>query len=110
MDAAVIRRVFTLSQQAILLDSRTSIGNLLRVLVGNTLAAFVILLAVFRSPPVAQVAVSVKLAPLIVEAVSQFVADDHADGAIVHRIIHVLLKERRLQNAGGKVDGIQLGI
>src|ERR1700685_1107083 len=82
MDAPVIRRVLALGEQAILLDSRTGIGNLLRVLVGNALAAFVVLLGVFRSPPVAQVALSVELAPLIVKAVSQFVADDHADGTV----------------------------
>jgi hypothetical protein len=36
--------------------------------------------------------------------VSKFVPDDHANSAVIHRIIHVLLEIRRLQNAGGKVD------
>ncbi len=90
MDAAVVGRVFALGEQAILFHAGAGVGNVLRVLVGDALAAFVILLAVFRGPPVAQVAVSVELAALIVEAVNDFVTDDHADGAVVHRVIHVV--------------------
>ena len=53
---------------------------------------------------------SVELAALVVEAVREFVADHHADCAIVYGIIHGLLEERWLQNAGRKVDRIQLWI
>ena len=42
-------------------------------------------LRVGRRPPVAQVALRVELAPLIVEAVRQLVADDRAGAAVVHR-------------------------
>src|ERR1700691_6409531 len=103
MDAAVIRRVLALSEQTVLLDSRAGIGNLLRVLVGDALATFVILFAVLRSPPVAQIALSVELTPLIVKTMREFVTDDHTDGAEINGVIHTLLEERRLQNTGGGV-------
>src|ERR1700733_6870610 len=79
MDAAVIRRILALGQQAVLLHSGTGVGNFLRVFVGDAFAAFVILLSIFGSPPGAQVAVSVKLASLIIEAVSEFVTYHHSD-------------------------------
>src|SRR5260370_1330448 len=49
---------------------------------------------------------SVELATLIVESVSEFVTDNHADCAVVDGIVHVFLKERRVQNTGGKIDRI----
>src|ERR1039458_9801553 len=110
MDAAVIRGVLALGKQTILLHTGAGSGNFLRILVGDALAALVILLGVLGGPPVAQIAMSVELAALIVEAVSEFVSDDHADGAVIHGIIHVLLEKRRLQDASGEVDRIQLRI
>src|SRR5258708_28659995 len=73
------------------------------VLIGNTGRALVELLTVGVSPPVGQVAVSRVLASLVVKAVGQFVANDHADAAKVHGIIDIFIKERRLQNTGGEV-------
>ncbi len=49
---------------------------------------------------------SIELASLIVETMREFVTDNHADGAVIYGIVHVFLEERRLQNAGWKVDGI----
>ena len=110
MDAAVVGGVLSLRQQAVLLDSGAGIGDILRVFVGDALAAFVILFGVVGSPPVAQVAMRVELAALIVEAMDDFVADDHADGAVVHGIIFRWIEKWRLQNSGGEVDGVQLRI
>src|SRR5258708_37661810 len=106
MDAAIVRRVFALGKQTILTDSGTRIGDILGVLVRNALAALVVLFGVLRSPPIAQVALSVKFASLIVEAMREFVADNHANGAVIHGIVHRLFEEWRLQNAGGEIDGI----
>src|SRR5208283_6054506 len=110
MDAAVIRRVLALRKQSVLLDSRTGVGDVLRVLVRNALAALLVLFGILGGPPIAQVAVSVELPSLIVEAMREFVANHHPDRAVIHRVIQVLLEKWRLQNAGGKVDRIQLRI
>ena len=50
--------------------------------------------AVFGGPPVAQVALSVELAALVVEAVDDLVSDDHADGAKVHGVIFRGIEDR----------------
>src|SRR5260370_6491509 len=106
----MIAATLTWGPNAFLLLSGPRLGTLLRVLVGNAFAALVVLFGVCGRPPIAEVAVSVELAALIVESVREFVTDNHADGAIIYGIVHTLLKERRLQNAGGKVDGVQLRI
>ena len=62
MDAAVVGGVFSLGEQAVLLDPGTGVGNFLRVFVGDALAALVVLFRVFGSPPVVEVAVGVELA------------------------------------------------
>ena len=66
-------------------------------------------LRVRLGPPVAQVALLVELAALIVEAVRQFVADHGAGAAVVDGGVAAGLIERRLQNAGGEVDGVAIG-
>ena len=60
--------------------------------------------AIVGRPPVAQVALGVGAASLIVEAVRDFVADHGADAAVVHRVVGREIEERRLQNAGGEDD------
>ena len=55
-------------------------------------------------PPVAHGAGRVDLAALVVEAVADLVADDRADGAVVHRRVRRRIEERRLQDAGGEDD------
>src|ERR1700730_3903417 len=110
MNPAVVGRIFTLSQQAILFHPRAGLGHGLRVFVGDAFAALVILLGIFGSPPIPEVAMSIELASLIVEAMNNLVSNDHADGAVIHRVVFPLLKEGRLQNASREVDGVQLWI
>src|SRR5260370_3345285 len=98
----MIAATLTWGPNAFLLLSGPRLGNLLRVLVGNAFAALVVLFGVFGRPPIAEVAVSVELAALIVESVREFVTDNHADGAIIYGIVHTLLKERRLATSGMK--------
>ena len=57
-------------------------------------------LASVGGPPVVQVAFGVELAALVVEAVRQLVPDHHADAAVVHGVVHLVVEERRLQDAG----------
>ena len=59
---------------------------------------------VLVAPPVTEIAVSVELAPLIVEAVSEFVTDHRADAAEIHGIVGLIIVERRLQDASRKRD------
>src|SRR5205823_2157933 len=106
--AAVISGVLALGEQAILLYAR--LGNLPSVLVRYALAALVVLLGVGRRPPVAQISLGVELAPLVVEAVGDLMADHRAGAPEVNGIVHVGVKVRRLQNAGRKIDGVELGI
>src|SRR5439155_15862438 len=57
------------------------------------------LLRIVRRPPIAEVAVAVRLPALIVEAVADLVADDRSDRAVVDRIVGIDVEERRLENA-----------
>ena len=61
-------------------------------------------------PPVAQRAVGVDLAALVVEAVRQFVADHAADRAVVDRRIGIRIEDRRLQDSGRKHDVAQRAV
>jgi hypothetical protein len=67
-------------------------------------------LAVLRGPPVLQVALGVVLAALVVEAVGELVADGGAGVAVVGRVVHLRVEERRLQDAGGEVDVVDLRV
>jgi hypothetical protein len=58
--------------------------------------------AVVVGPPVAQVAVAVELAALVVEAVPDLVADDGADAAVVDRVVGVASKNGGCRIAAGK--------
>src|ERR1700723_3349860 len=108
MDSTVVSRVLALSQAAVLLH--TSFRYELRILVGDAVAAFVVGLGIVRGPPVAQVSILVKLAPLIVIPVDGFVANDRAGGGVIYRVILGRIEERRLQNPGREVDGVGLSI
>src|SRR5882724_390783 len=68
------------------------------VLVGDATGALFEFRAVLRRPPVAQIALRVELASLIVEAVGQLVADDNPDATEVRGIVNLLVEKRRLQN------------
>ena len=74
------------------------------VLLDEHLRALLELLASASRPPVAQVAVAVELAALVVEAVADLVADHGADRAVVHRVVGVGVEERRLEDRGGEDD------
>ena len=53
---------------------------------------------------------SSNLPALIVEAVRQLVADHRPDAAVVDGGVTPGLIERRLQNAGGEVDAVAIGL
>ncbi len=92
------------------LTCKSSIAIALVVLLHELVGFGVKMRAVVGSPPVAQVAVGVGAAALIVEAVGDFVADHGADPAVVYRVVGIGIKKRRLQNAGGEDDFVQVGL
>src|SRR5206468_7725653 len=61
-------------------------------------------------PPVFQVAFGVELAPLVVEAVREFVANGSSGIAIVWRIVEFRIEQWRLKHAGRKIDVVHLRI
>ena len=65
---------------------------------------------VLLGPPVLQIALGVELAAFVVEAVGQFVADGAAGVAVVRRVVHLRIEERRLQHAGREVDVVHLRV
>src|ERR1700722_10688607 len=97
VDATIVSSVFALAEQAILFNPGAGFRHFLRVFVGAALTALVVLFAIFRRPPVAEIAVSVKLASLIVEAMDDFVTYNHANGAVVHSVVFRGVEERWLQ-------------
>ena len=65
---------------------------------------------VVGGPPVVEVAVAVVLRALVVEAVTDLVADDRADAAVVLGRVGVGVEERLLQDAGGEADLVGAGV
>lgn len=53
-------------------------------------------------PPLHHVALLVELPSLVVEAVGDLVANDHADAPVIQGLGEVLAIKKRLQNASGK--------
>src|SRR6185437_4144551 len=100
--AAIVRSVLTQSEPAVEVNALQR--RELAVLVGDTAGALLEFLAVRIRPPVAEIALGIELAALIVKAVGQFMANDHANAAKVHGFVRGLVKEGRLQNAGWEVD------
>src|SRR5205085_7655440 len=100
--AAVIGGIFAQRQLAVELE--VVYGDEVPVLVGDAAGALLKFLAILRRPPIAQIAAGIELAALIVEAVSELVANDVADAAEIDGIIHGFVEEWRLQNAGGEDD------
>ena len=93
MESAIIGGVLALGHAAILLHAGARFGNFLGVLVGDALSALVISLGVRLGPPIAQVALGVELASLVVEAVNDFVADDRANRAVIYGIVLLRIEE-----------------
>ena len=83
---------------------KPSMGTYSLILRHQRLGLGVEILAVFRRPPIAEHAHGVEFAALIVEAVADFVADDDADAAIIHRVIGVGIEEWRLQDGRREDD------
>src|SRR5580692_3295493 len=108
MDSTVVGGVLALGQAAVLLHA--GFGNELSVLVGDTVAALVVGLGIVSGPPVAQVAILVELAPLVVIPVNRLVSDHGTRGRVVDRVILGGIEERWLQNPSREVDGIGLRI
>jgi len=61
-------------------------------------------LAVGFRPPVAQAALAVELAALVVEAMADLVADHRADRPVVDRVVRLHVEERRLQDRSREND------
>jgi len=106
--APVVGGVFAERQASV--DVGLAVDGVARVLIGDAGGALLIGLGVSGSPPVAQIALAVELAPLIVEAVGELVADDGAGGAVVDRGVAPRSIERRLQDAGGKLMLLRSGL
>ena len=64
-------------------------------------------LQVVLGPPVVEASLGVELRALVVEAVADLVADDDADGAVVHGVGGVEVERRRLQDSGGEDDLVE---
>src|SRR3546814_681189 len=74
------------------------------VLCDQRLGARLEVLAIFVGPPALEIALRIELAALVVEAVTDFVADHRPDAAVVHGIFGTHVEERRLQDRRRKHD------
>src|SRR5205823_7746009 len=100
-----IRNIFAHGYFAIYSHARQRF--ILRILLAQNLGARLESLCILRQPPIAQRPRGIDFAPLIVEAVGQFVPDNATGGAVVDRRIGIGIEDRRLQNSGGKNDVAQ---
>src|SRR5258708_32624579 len=89
---------------------RTGYGDIFGVLVGDAFAALVVGFGIVGGPPVLEVSGVLELAALIIEAVNDLVTDDGTDASIVHGSVILLVEIWRLKDAGGEIDGVELGI
>src|SRR5262249_23752881 len=108
VDSTIVSCVLALGKQPVLFHA--GFGYFLGVFIGDALAPLLIVLGVGFLPPVTQAAVAVKLASLIVKAVSDFVPDHTAFGTVIRGIALVFIEQRRLQDPRGKVDGVGLRV
>jgi len=72
------------------------------ILVDYALGPFQIMLLCLRFPPVHEVAVLIELPALIVEAVSNLMANDKADSTVVHVTRPIVAEECALQYTRGE--------
>ena len=74
------------------------------ILFVNAIHPFLEFRGILLGPPITQIAVGIELAALVVKAMGEFVTDNRANTAKVEGHIGVSAIERRLQDAGGKID------
>src|SRR6185436_20084220 len=67
-------------------------------------------LGVFLRPPVTQVPVAVELAALVVKGVRELVTNGAAGVAVVGSIVELRVEQRGTEDAGRKVDVVQLRV
>src|SRR5207247_9703197 len=79
-------------------------NHVLRILIGNATGPLFKLFCVLGRPPVAEIALGVKLAAFIVEAVSQFVPDGAASVTVIRCVIGSSAEQRWLQCSRRKID------
>src|SRR5438270_1410326 len=92
--AAIVGRILAQGQASV--EVNIVYGDKRAVLIGDAAGALFEFFAVFLRPPVGEVALSIKLAALIVKAMGKLVADHNADAAKIHRIVFGPIKEGRL--------------
>src|SRR5579859_2503685 len=107
-ETSEVRDAFAENELAILVQ--IAVHDVIVKLRLNTSGAFLEILHVVGGPPILQVAAAVKLAPMVVEAMSDFMADDRAHTAVVHGVISLGIIKGRLQDAGGKDDFVHAAI
>src|SRR5947208_15201571 len=85
-------------------------GNKVVILMDNARGTLLKFLGVLLSPPLVEIAFGIELAAFVVESVRELVANYGGRVAVVNGIVHLQVIERRLQNAGGKIDVVHLRI
>src|SRR6266478_9037536 len=91
---AEVRDAFAQDQFAVLV--KTGFDFVAIKLPLNAGRAFIEILAVVLGPPIAEIALTVKLRTGVVEAVSDFVTDRRAHATVVDCVIGLGIKKRRL--------------
>ena len=80
------------------------------VLVAHAVHFLLEALGVVVSPPIPQVSLGVELAPLVVEAVGQLVADGGTGVSVVRGLVQLGIEERRLEDSGGELMSFICGL
>src|SRR5205807_6950734 len=106
--AAIVRGVFSQSEPAV--QFQIVHRGKAAVLVGDATGASFKLLRILWGPPIAEIPLGIELAPFIIEAVGQFMANHQADGAKIDCIVHTAVEKGWLQDAGGEDDLIMLWV
>src|SRR6201998_4746135 len=102
-----VRDAFAQDQFSVLVEARLDFVAIKLLL--NAGRAFIEVLAVLLGPPIAEIALTVKLRTGVVEAMGDFMADRSSHAAVVDGVIRLRIKKRRLQNPGGKNNFVHRG-
>src|SRR3954471_13083569 len=76
------------------------------ILLVDTRGALLERLSVCRRPPVPEIAFSVKLSPLIIEAMRDLMPDHSTNTAVIYSIVELRIEECRLQNTRREVNAV----